>query len=350
MRCEGLSVGHQCVRCARLGLVCEPAPQHTSMPLTQRFRPNSTAMTVQPSGTLSLSPMRATTAGQIWLACESEPRCVQEFVLRHLVAVAKCRNAYSLLEQIVHICKGNAIDLNVVLSPMPDDGTREDDVGTSTSHPFDTLQAVSVAQGYSLARTVSPNGSSAFFSNAAFENDVISIDACVRTYERNEAEVASLFIHPDDLQAFRSLRGRAFLQAARNNGQLTTLDSSGHVRVRLQPGRYAECALRMHVLIRLKTGLVSAVTELIPSEGCTHNVKWPRVQSIPAAYSTVEVHVEVPPLYAAELYAAEESPDAALSALPCSGVVVPSLFEQLLSTSADATIDQIFDECLREPD
>ena len=123
---------------------------------------------------------------------------VATFALRHMAAIAKRRNAYNLMSTVVHACQEKGIDLKHVLEWKEDN--QDGDLCVST-HPFEVLQVVSQAQGYCLARTLGPNGTNAFFNNAAFEHDIMSLEACNSAYEQNEREVISHFVHPDDIAA-----------------------------------------------------------------------------------------------------------------------------------------------------
>ena len=195
---------------------------------------------------------------------------VAEFALRHMAAIAKRRNAYDLLSSVVMACKERSIDLTSILAPNIDG--QVDDPGTST-HPFEILQAVSEARCYCQARTVLPDGSSAFFNNAAFEHDILSLDACNRAYERNEREVIANYVHADDIPEISRFMAGLFRTAACSSGGLIKRDAPERVRIfhrRLQA--YMECEMRISLLIRCDTGRVSRALELTPRQGCPHEL------------------------------------------------------------------------------
>jgi hypothetical protein len=250
------------------------------MPLADKFSlPTPTAALAQ-SSTAVASPVDASAAtasagpstlvtcsdgaGAIWRAAIStgSPEVV-EFTLRHMAMIAQRRNAYDLLERVIRACKERGIDLRTVLTPE----THLDDDPDASTHPFEILHAVSTAKGYCQARTIRANGNNSFFNNAAFEHDVLSLEACNRAYERNNEQVLALFIHTDDLPTVHAFVASVWRKAACNSGQLVPSDGTARVRVwhrRLRT--YMPCTMTASILIRRNTGSVSAAVELVPDD------------------------------------------------------------------------------------
>lgn len=186
------------------------------------------------------------------------------FCLRHMAQIARKRgNAYELMGQVLCTCSDRGIDLDAVLTPPP---LSIDDPGAS-AHPFEILAVVNASAGYCQARTISPSGENSFFANAAFEMDVLSNDACNRAYQRNEAEVFSLFVHADDVSVVRALLAPTWKRAAGHSGQLISADCPSEVRVWLRQQRaYTACMLRAWLLIQRDSGRVSGALELLPRD------------------------------------------------------------------------------------
>ena len=198
-------------------------------------------------------------------ATETNSPEVEAFALRHMAAVARRRNAYGLMAGVVRACQEMRLDLNSVLSTAVEDV--EEDLDAST-HPFETLRFVSEAKGYCHLRTITPDGRNAFFNNAAFEHDILSLEVCNRTYARNEVEVLSLFIHPSDLAATHRFLAGVWRTAAVNSGRLALVESPDRVRIyhrRLQA--HAECTMRIAMHIQLDVGCVSAAVEFTMCDG-----------------------------------------------------------------------------------
>ena len=283
VRCIEFEPGVTCARCTRLGLLCEPAPQRPkseTMPLAVQFMaPSESSETLppvhvlaqaQPSADFSLVapdistdvivPRANETHNVIWRAVRdaTSPQ-VAAFTLRHMAMIAKRRNAYGLLEDVVRACKEKSIDLAAVLDPAGDDA---DDAGAST-HPFEILRVVSDARGYCLARSIAQNGHNSFYNNAAFEHDVLSVEACNRIYERNERSVVEAFVHQDDMAAVNGVMAELFRAAASNSGQLTLSNGLERVCVfHLRLQTYVACSMRMWMLIRCDQGTVSSALEM----------------------------------------------------------------------------------------
>ena len=191
---------------------------------------------------------------------------VEIFCLRHMAQIAKKRNAYQLMERVLRTCRERGIALDAVLTPLPSDSDQGDDDPGASPHPFEILAVVNSCAGYCFARTICPSGDNVFFSNPAFEMYVLSIDACNRAYERNEAEVISLFLHADDLTAVQVCMATTWKRAASYSGQLTSGECLA-VRVWLRRRHaYVPCTMRVWVLIQRDSGRVSAAMELLPND------------------------------------------------------------------------------------
>jgi hypothetical protein len=296
VKCLDFSPGSSaCERCTRLGLICEPAPQiPRKMPVAGKFARDGTALTTAPSsltvadqipiplpaplaepsnsGSKELAIVSTDASDNILRATQSTQSLAKmEFALRHMAAIAKSRNAYTLMDKVVKKCRELNIKLESVLEPKWEtsgpNGDGDDDP-TASIHPFEMLKLVSRTQGYSLLRTISPNGRNAFFSNPAFEHDVISVDACTRNYERNERDTPSLFIHEDDLAVMRELMGMVWGRAVQDAGHVVTQESPNRVRVWLRKmNNYVTCDARFSVLCRQESGWVSGLMELSPTGG-----------------------------------------------------------------------------------
>lgn len=185
------------------------------------------------------------------------------FALRHMAVIARRRNAYNLMAKVVCTCKEMGLSLDTILEP-PWDKEADLDLHAS-SHPLEFLQLCSESRGYFFLRTIDPSGRNTFFANAAFEHDLVSLDACRRRYDRNEGELASLFLHPDDLDTCHETMGNTWRTAAQTSRQLTS--SERWLRVRVHQSRicrYIECWLRVTVRVDSERGWVSAALELLP--------------------------------------------------------------------------------------
>ena len=123
-----------------------------------------------------------------------------------------------------------------------------------------------------MMRTVTPDGSSHVFANAAFEQDVCSVGALCLCEEQNQNCIYSLLFHTDDLAAVYRFRAclfhRALLspaEAAPSGGTIVCAPLAQVIRVRLHSDRrYVECKLHAGFLIRKDTGLVSGGLCLTP--------------------------------------------------------------------------------------
>ena len=202
-------------------------------------------------------------------ASDANTPSLNMFTLRHLAMVAKRRNAYGLMTRVVRACKEFAVRLDDVMSEP-----EASEPGASL-HPFEILRVVSDAECYCQARTIGPDGSNSFFQNAAFEHDIMSLEACTRAYERNEREVLSYFVHPDDLFACQSCITGAWILAARHSGRLMQQESPDRIRVyhrRLQT--YISCKMRSWMFIICDTGIVSLAFVLTPhgDGGCSSSL------------------------------------------------------------------------------
>ena len=191
------------------------------------------------------------------------------FCLRHMASIARRRSAYNLMSKVVDACKELDLSLQSVLEPP---WPREDDSGDGdpsalSSHPFEMLQLLSSSRGYFHMRTISPSGRNAFFANAAFEHDLASNDAMNRRYERNEGDLLSLFLHPDDMAAVHEQMSDSWSRAAHTSGKLITADTWLRVRAfQRRVGRYIDCSLRTHITCNTDTGFVSGALELLPCD------------------------------------------------------------------------------------
>lgn len=269
VRCADYVPGVQCPRCKRLGLECMPAsqqPVEATMPLALQFRAAPSAVGANVPSTISVAqpspPLLKETASDIvqsiFSCCQNKPE-VQKFTLRHMAAVALERNAHDLLNMIVQVCKEKSIELSEVLYRPNDDDEIE------CTRPTEILQVVSASDGYCLARSVGLSGRSTFFSNASFERDVVSLERCMSVYEHNEAELHTLFLHPDDTAAFQKLVSRAFQQAACNSGQLTKVGSAERLRVFLhRRGAYIDCQVQVWFFVLRERCSVRTAFEFLP--------------------------------------------------------------------------------------
>ena len=168
-----------------------------------------------------------------------------------------------LLTAVVSICKTRHFDLGPILH-APDD---DDD---ASPHPYEILRTVSSAPGYCLARSVNASGRSAYFTNAAFEHDIMSISACNRTYDRNDQDVLSCFIHADDCAAVHALLAAVFRAAACNSGQMESLALGRAARIfHCRRKDYISCHVHISMLTRCDTGCVSVAVELTPRDSDT---------------------------------------------------------------------------------
>jgi len=267
--CIDFEPGKKCKRCERLGLVCEPAaqkPRTEMMSVAQKFSEDRAGPPTHPSpvASLALAVEPQGVAGLIWQAADDVGSSdVARFTLRHFASIAIRRNAYMLLTSVVSICKTKHFDLGSILH-APDD---DDD---ASPHPYEILRTVSSAPGYCLARSVNASGRSAYFTNAAFEHDIMSISACNRAYDRNELDVLSCFIHADDCTDVHALLATVFRAAACNSGQMESLALGRTARIfhcRLKD--YISCHVHISMLIRCDTGCVSVTVELTPRNSDT---------------------------------------------------------------------------------
>ena len=165
------------------------------------------------------------------------------------------------------------------------------------------------------------SGRSAYFTNAAFEHDIMSIEACNRAYDRNEQDVLSCFIHADDCADVHALLATVFRAAACNSGQLESRALGRNARVfhrRLKD--YIACHVRISMLIRCDTGCVSMAMELTPrdSDGA---LSGPREDRRIASHATTDGGAE---------------PHGGDRLQPASPIVNP--FGEALSSSSDVPI------------
>ena len=86
-------------------------------------------------------------------------------------------------------------------SAFGDGGSGGDDEPGRSAHLIEILEVGNASAGYCQARTTSPSGET-FFQNAAFEMHVLSLDAVIKAYKRNDAELISLIVHQEDLATY----------------------------------------------------------------------------------------------------------------------------------------------------
>ena len=223
----------------------------------------------------------------------------ERFLLRHIAAVARERNSHTLMIECVRAAQSSGLRLTDLIrwgsAASPAGSLAGSLAGSSAGslagasagstagsspagesaspHPPEMLKRLSaVASGYCMMRTVTPDGSSHVFANAAFEQDVCSVGALCLCEEQNQNCIYSLLFHTDDLAAvyrFRaSLFHRALLspaEAAPSGGTIVCAPLAQVIRVRLHSDRrYVECKLHAGFLIRKDTGLVSGGLCLTP--------------------------------------------------------------------------------------
>lgn len=277
VRCDDFSPGiSRCTRCNRLGLKCEAASSR-GMPVAEMFLPrpsseSTESMIGESSSDLSSTnkrPKHVSTAIAkkdcssyiLDLVSEAGSPDVLLFCLRHLVSVARQRSAYEMMQEVIELCRNKRIALHTVLSPSWafDNGNR-----TASPHPFELLQLCSSSCGYCLTKTFSPNGTASFYTNAAFENDVLASDACKRCYESNQQCVLSLFLDDDSAARVYSCVASLWLAAAKDSGKLKSSEREELVRVRLQHLGFIACTMRVWILIRREAGYLSITLELTP--------------------------------------------------------------------------------------
>lgn len=285
VKCVGMTPGTKCNRCTRLGLVCEAVHQlSTIAPVAKQFAMPSSALyseeaaskrqrteraapitllSPMPPSALALSTQPPTQAELILHANKDSP-AIEHFCLRHMAAIARQRNAYKLMTIVIRECQLRGIALNDVLAPVD-----EQELGPLSSfHPSETLRVMSASQGYAMCRTVSASGRNAFYTNPAFENEVISCAALEDCYARNEREVITLLIHPDDLPNVRTHMASTWRAAACSGGKLAT-ENCGTVRLYNHRSVYVTCTLHVWMRIALQTGKVSIVLEFLPQNAIT---------------------------------------------------------------------------------
>jgi hypothetical protein len=221
------------------------------------------------------------------------------FLLRHIAAVARERNSHTLMIECVRAAQSSGLRLTDLIrwgsAASPAGSTAGSLAGSSAGslagasagstagsspagesaspHPPEMLKRLSaVASGYCMMRTVTPDGSSHVFANAAFEQDVCSVGALCLCEEQNQNCIYSLLFHTDDLAAVYRFRAclfhRALLspaEAAPSGGTIVCAPLAQVIRVRLHSDRrYVECKLHAGFLIRKDTGLVSGGLCLTP--------------------------------------------------------------------------------------
>ena len=197
------------------------------------------------------------------------------FLLRHIAAVARERNSHTLMIECVRAAQSRGLRLTDLIrlgsagSPAGSSPAKE----SASPHPPEMLNRLSaVASGYCMLRTVTPDGSSHVFANAAFEQDVCSVGAICQCEEQNQGSISSLLFHTDDLAAIYRFRASLFhrallspVETAPSGGTIVCAPLSQVIRVRLHSDRrYVECKLHAGFLIRKDTGLVSGGLCLTP--------------------------------------------------------------------------------------
>jgi len=270
VRCNFTS-GEPCARCTRLGLICEEAPTKIPKNMAQFAlqRASTQAETVTAVGpSVALTAFRdcdlaASSGGQghIWREVSATESAEAElFCLQHMAAIARHRNAHTLFMECARTCEKRGLRLSDVFKF---DSSPDDD--SVSPHPFEILQIVGASRGYCMARTVMPSGSNHFYSNAAFEHDVCSLEALNRAYDQNTGPAWQVFIHPEDLAAIMPLIAQLFRRAACESDTMMHGALESPVRVRrahLDQG-YFDCKLQA-AFMRKQTGLSSGVFEFLP--------------------------------------------------------------------------------------
>lgn len=303
VRCT-FSSGEPCARCTRLGLICEEAP--TKIPKNMALFALARAST-QAENITAIEPAVAMTVvrdcdlsdssggqGFIWREVSATESAEAElFCLQHMAAIARHRNAHTLFMECARTCEKRGLRLSDVFKF---DSSPDDD--SVSPHPFEILQMVGASRGYCMARTVMPSGSNHFYSNAAFEHDVCSLEALNRAYDQNTGPVWQVFIHPEDREAIMPLVAQLFRRAACESDKVMHGALESPVRVRrahLDQG-YLECKLQA-AFMRKQAGLSSGAFEFLPmGVALLPPMRLPfAALSEPAEPADVEV-VDAPPL------------------------------------------------------
>jgi hypothetical protein len=307
VRCAGPFPAQSCSRCSRLGLRCDPAKQAPKAALIAKrfalpssyFHPGKRPREEEREAEASTLSMCTTDTLAVSLSSSDiQPDCMiwertkalnsieeETFVLRHMAAVAKSRNAYELLSKVVARSCSRGIALKDVLEPLIDPLVDSQDPNLS-SFDFEILQIVSESAGYCQARAISPMGSSKFFHNAAFEGDIVSLDACERAYARNKDTQISLWLHADDIATMNSAMAETFQKALRASKYgRNVAHTAGERPVRIfhrRLGAHLPCHLHCHLMVTRETGKVCGVFELLPFEGALNGPmpELPRIEEV----------------------------------------------------------------------
>ena len=179
--------GETCERCKRLNLRCEEAPTKKprimaqfSLQTASTWAETDTAMAPAVVSTapdnFDLSVRQVTFGGSpnvtalFWReVCAAKSTEAELFCLRHFAAIARRRNAHSLMMECVRTCESRGFKLTDLDPPMPNDDWVSDGGRQESPHPLEMLQVVSASRGYCMVRTVTRSGSNHFVVNAAFE-------------------------------------------------------------------------------------------------------------------------------------------------------------------------------------
>eukprot|EP00327_Prymnesium_parvum_P032860 CAMPEP_0195604684 /NCGR_PEP_ID=MMETSP0815-20121206/6770_1 /TAXON_ID=97485 /ORGANISM="Prymnesium parvum, Strain Texoma1" /LENGTH=251 /DNA_ID=CAMNT_0040744349 /DNA_START=393 /DNA_END=1144 /DNA_ORIENTATION=- len=185
-----------------------PAPP-PSASSAKRSSPSPTRGPSSPSSSSSALPLlpcralpaEACIAGEMVATRAASLRAL----LRSWARIARQRNGYALLSYVLYLCQKAAIPLDDVL------GAGFFTPPALPPPPPPPPRAALPSAEYALTRTCL-DGALSFSTNATFEERVCTVAEMKACWERNAAEVTSLFVHPDDGAVLYRAVGRLFAQ------------------------------------------------------------------------------------------------------------------------------------------
>ena len=279
--CVGFVAGEQaCQRCTRLGLDCIPAParaqgavrklmKRTTLNLLladdshKRPPPALRKLTSDAFAGAQKLPTEATMVEAV-MACENDAQrlLVLRMLLRSWERIARQRNAYTLMSFVVFLCQKSGLLLSEVIGRSEVRTRAPADCGEGQSGAVPPGLGGSDGDDeaapltYRWKRTCYDDRM-VFETNEAFEQRVCSVADLDKCWQRNVAEVRSLFAHPNDANVYcmtiAALWRRA-MTAAEGTAR-ARLDASSPVRLRVRATSGGAMATQTYKWCKLRASL-----------------------------------------------------------------------------------------------
>jgi hypothetical protein len=188
------------------------------------------------------------------------PRCL----LRHWHATARERNAYGLMTTIVGLSQKLGVSLDELDAPSLQGSELPLLQNGRLAPPVDEI--MSSCSGFCLCRT-DDDGQTQFRVNEAFAAQLATEEELAACWRENKRKVASLFLHPDDLQPLHTLVGQLWA-GLKGNGCLSINSLPEPLRVRCRVrDEYVRCAVKGGMLVEDDGRRVSVVFTFDPVLG-----------------------------------------------------------------------------------